>query len=219
MNRIKNIPENEQPREKLIANGVANLADEELLAILIGTGGRKYDVLTLAEKMLPIIDAKGINLSIDDLMVLESIGPAKAATITAAFELVRRIIKPNGIKISTPSDILPQIQHYSNRKQEHFIAISVNGANEILNIRVVTIGLIDQSQVHPREIFADVISDRASGVILAHNHPTGSLEPSDEDNQITEKLKNAAEHLGLTILDHIIFNNTGYYSYLEDDKL
>jgi len=219
MKKIKDIPINERPREKLLTKGVKSLGDEELLAILLGKGTRKCDVLSLAKKMIPIIDEKGENLSIDDLTEFEGIGPAKAAVITAAFEFVRRRIKPEGLKLKFPIDVLPLIQHYGDRKQEHFLCVSINGAREVMNVRVVTIGLVNKSQVHPREVFADVISERASAVIIAHNHPNGDLKPSDEDIKVTRRIKEAANILGINLLDHIIFNTKGYYSFIENDLL
>jgi DNA repair protein RadC len=106
------------------------------------------------------------------------VGEAKATLILAAIEFAWRRIKPEGAKIETPADLLPHVRHYADRKQEHFLCAGVNGANEILNIRVVSIGLIDRTPVHPREVFADALADRASAIIVAHNHPSGGLEPS-----------------------------------------
>jgi DNA repair protein RadC len=111
------------------------------------------------------------------------------------------------------------IQHYADRNQEHFLCVSINGANEVMGIRVVTIGLVNKTHVHPREVFADVISERASAVIVAHNHPHGELKPSAEDIQITRQLNQAAKILGLSFLDHIIFNTSGYYSFAEKNQI
>jgi len=219
MKKIKDLPNSERPRERLLKNGAFSLSDSDLIAILIGRGTKGYDVLSISKKLVNAIDKKGLNLTVEDITNINGIGNAKATSIAAAFEFVRRRVKPEGLRITSTADILPQIQHYSDRKQEHFLCISVNGANEVLNIRVVTIGLIDQSQVHPREIFADVITDRASAVIIAHNHPNGSIEPSEEDIEITKKVKNAATTLGILLLDHIIFNKSGYYSFLEKGKI
>ena len=214
---IKNLPEHERPREKLIERGAVALTDHELLAVLIGKGSRKHDAITLARKMIPVIDEKGIKLSVDDLVRFDGIGNAKAALILAAMEFSRRRIRPEGIRIETPADLVPHIRHYVDRKQEHFICASVNGANEVINIRVVSIGLIDRSHVHPREVFADPLVDRASAVILAHNHPAGTLKPSGQDMETTRRLRQAGEIMGITVLDHIIFNNTEYFSFLEND--
>ena len=213
--RLKNIPITERPREKLCLKGKEALSDQELLAILLGKGSRKHDVLTLAQKLIAVIDKKGIDVAIDDLVDFDGVGKAKAAIILAAFEFVRRRIKKDGITFEKPSDIVPLLRHYADRKQEHFLCVSLNGANEILNTRVVTIGLADRSHVHPREVFADVLVDRASAVILAHNHPAGSLEPSEEDITVTKRISQAGQILGIAVLDHIIFNQREYLSFVE----
>ena len=214
---IKNLPEHERPREKLIERGANALMDHELLAVLIGKGSRRHDAITLARKMIPVIDEKGAKLSVADLAKFDGIGNAKAALILAATEFSRRRIHPEGIRIETPADLVPHIRHYVDRKQEHFLCASVNGANEIINIRVVSIGLVDRSHVHPREVFADPLIDRASAVILAHNHPAGTLNPSEQDIETTQRLRQAGEIMGITVLDHIIFNSTEYFSFLESD--
>jgi len=219
MKKIRDLPVQERPREKLLAKGAGALSDQELLAIILGKGSQKNDVLSLARLLIKTIDAKGITVQAQDILDIDGIGEAKATTIAAAFEFVRRRIKPEGLKIKFPVDVLPLIQHYGDRKQEHFLCISINGANEVMNIRVVTIGLINKSQVHPREVFADVIAERASAVIVAHNHPNGDLKPSNEDITVTKRLKEAADLLGIGLLDHIIFNNKGYYSFVENNEL
>lgn len=195
------------------------MSDQELLAILLGKGTHQMDVMTLAGKLTRLIDDKNLDLKVDDLTGLTGIGEAKAAVVLAAIEFARRRIKPEGMKITTPADILPLIRHFADRKQEHFVSISVNGANEVLNVRVVSIGLIDRSLVHPREVFADVMQDRASGIIVAHNHPEGNLQPSQADIQVTRQVKEAGAALGIPLLDHIIFNRNGYYSFLEHGEL
>jgi len=219
MKKLKDLPLDERPREKLLKKGAESLSDQELMAIILGKGSQKNDVLSLAKQLIKIIDEKGIKVQAKDILDIDGIGEAKATTIVAAFEFVRRRIKPEGLKIKFPVDVLPLIQHYGDRKQEHFLCISINGANEVMNIRVVTIGLMNKSQVHPREVFADVISDRASAIIIAHNHPVGELKPSNEDISVTKRIKEAATILGISLLDHIIFNNKGYYSFVEMNEL
>lgn len=216
---IDQIPEADRPREKLLRKGAAALSDRELLAVLLGKGTPGMDVMTLAGKLAKVIDEKGLNVSAEDLRQFDGVGDAKAAVILAAIEYARRRIKPEGARIETPADLLPHVRHYADRKQEHFLCASINGANEILNIRVISIGLIDRSPVHPREVFADALSDRASGVIVAHNHPSGGLEPSSKDVEITAQLKAAGEIIGIELLDHIIFNRSGYFSFLEAGRL
>lgn len=216
MNRtIQDMSEGDRPREKLLRMGAKALADHELLAILLGSGSTAIDVMTLARKLAKVVDEKGLEVSAEDLKQFGAVGNAKATLILAAIEFARRRIKPEGSRIETPADLLPHVHHYADRKQEHFLCASINGANEILNIRVVSIGLIDRSPVHPREVFADALSDRASAIIVAHNHPSGGLEPSPSDIAVTAQLKAAGAIVGIELLDHIIFNRTGYYSFLE----
>lgn len=212
---IKRLPKEERPREKLLARGAAALSDRELLAAVLGKGTTRMDVMTLAEHIVRLVDSRGMKLRADDLREFAGMGDAKVAQVLAAIEFVRRRIKPAETRIAATADILPLIRHYADRKQEHFLAITLNGANEVLNIRVISIGLVDRSQVHPREVFADAIADRASGIIVAHNHPSGKPAPSKADHEITRQLQAAGEVVGILLLDHIIFNRSEYYSFVE----
>lgn len=216
---IAQIPEQDRPREKLLAKGAAALSDQELLAVLLGKGTASMDVMTLAGKVARLIDEKGLEIKVDDLKQFNGVGDAKGALIVAAIEFARRRIKPEGLKIETPSDILPLVRHYADRKQEHFLCATINGANEVIEIRVVSIGLVDRSPVHPREVFAHAVSDRASGIIVAHNHPSGGPEPSDWDRETTRQLKSAADAVGIALLDHVIFTRSSYFSFLENGIL
>jgi DNA repair protein RadC len=124
-----------------------------------------------------------------------------------------------GTRIRHPSDIYDLVRHYADRRQERFICVSMSGAHEVLAIRIVTIGLVNRTIVHPREVFADPILDRASAISVAHNHPSGQLDPSPEDDDITSRLLQAAEVLGIRLLDHIIFTETGFFSYRQAKRL
>jgi DNA repair protein RadC len=215
MKKFKDLSAAERPREKLQAKGPEALSDLELLAILLGSGTKGSDVLAVAGRILKVLDGRNEKLGAEELQAIEGVGPAKASLIAAALEFARRRIRPEGLRISFPADVLPLIRHYADRRQEHFICVSLNGANEVIAARVVSVGLVNKTQVHPREVFADPITDRASAVIVAHNHPSGSLEPSREDIDITGQLKSAGEILGIRLLDHVIFDSKGYYSFLE----
>lgn len=219
MKKISDIPKQERPREKLQEKGAEALSDLELMAVLVGRGTEGHDVMSVAERILKTLDASQGKVNMEDLQQIEGVGPAKATLIAAALEFSRRRIRPEGLKISFPPDVLPLIQHYADRKQEHFLCVSLNGANEVIASRVVSVGLVNKTQVHPREVFADPITDRAAAIIAAHNHPTGDLMPSKEDREITKKLLTAAEVLGIRLLDHIIFNQKSYYSFLEHDEM
>jgi DNA repair protein RadC len=218
MKRIADLPKLDRPREKLQAKGAEALSDLELLAILLGSGIEGHDVMTVAGQLLKFLD-KNEKYSLKDLQEIEGVGPVKATLIAAALEFARRRIRPEGVKIKHPADVLPLISYLADRKQEHFIGISLNGANEVIASRVITVGLVNATQIHPREVFADPISDRACALIIAHNHPSGSLVPSQEDIAITKRLKAAGETVGIRLMDHIIFNQKGYYSLMEHGEL
>jgi len=218
MKKISELPLHDRPREKLQQKGAAALSDPELMAILLGSGTKGHDVMTVAGRIVKIIDERNANPGLQELQDIEGVGPAKATLIAAALEFSRRRIRPEGLKIAFPADILPLIRHYGDRKQEHFLCVSLNGANEVITTRVVSVGLVNKTQVHPREVFADPITDRAAAVILAHNHPSGGLIPSPEDITVTRQLKAAGETLGIHVLDHIIFNHKNYYSFLEQEE-
>lgn len=219
MKKIHDLPENERPREKLKAKGPDSLSDQELLAILLGSGTKGHDVMTVASRILKALDGPNAKPDVETLQKVEGVGPAKAMVVAAALEFSRRRIRPEGVRIAFPTDVLPLLHNYADRKQEHFICVSLNGAHEVITTRVVSVGLVNRTQVHPREVFADPITDRAAAVIVAHNHPSGELNPSPEDRQVTRQLKAAGELLGIGLLDHIIFNHKGYYSFLERKEL
>ena len=215
MKKIKELPEFSRPREKLKEKGAEALSDTELIAILLGSGNKDHDVMTLASKVAKLLSDNNGKLTLDALSNLDGIGLAKASQILAGFELARRHIVKESVKITETKDVLPLISDISNKQQEYFVCISLNGANELIEKRIVTVGLLDKSQVHPREVFADVITDRAAAVIFAHNHPSGELKPSNSDLEIHEQLTEAAKILGIKVLDHIIVSKREYYSFQE----
>lgn len=212
MKALTEIDETERPREKLLQRGPKALLDEELLAILIGSGNKEAGVHIIAKRTLELMNERNGSLTADDLRKINGIGPAKAASLMAAIELVRRRVRPEGIKITAPKDIFPLVSHIADSKQEHLVAVSLNGAHEVIASRIVTVGLVNCSQVHPREVFAEPITDRACAVIVAHNHPSGELMPSNEDLSVTERLDRAGEILGIRLLDHLIFSRKGIRS-------
>ncbi|NOQ33998.1 MAG: DNA repair protein RadC [Methanosarcinales archaeon] len=216
MKRIKDLPEFSRPREKLKERGAKALSDAELIAAILGSGGKGLGVMSLSSTVAKAISGKKGDLSLEELTKIEGIGLAKASQILAGFELARRHIVVETVKITEAKDVLPLISRITNKQQEYFICISLNGANEVIENRTVTVGLLDRSQVHPREVFADVITDRAASVIFAHNHPSGALEPSNSDLKIHEQLTEAGRILGIKVLDHIIISKKGYYSFQEN---
>jgi DNA repair protein RadC len=206
------------PQERLIARGPDALSDRELLAVLLNTGIKSKRVWTLAGDLLKYLDKRKGIPDVEELSKILGLGKGKSCSIVAMLELGRRQWGIAGTCIRQPEDVFNLIKHYADRKQECFICLSLNGAHKILAVRIVTIGLVNKALVHPREVFADPILDRASAVIVAHNHPSGQLAPSSEDDEITERLRAAAEILGLNFLDHIIFSETAYFSYQKNRR-
>jgi DNA repair protein RadC len=215
MKTIKDMPEHTRPREKLREKGPKALSDEELVAAILGMGTAGIDVRTIAKQVVNLIREHKENLSMDHLLEVSGMGLAKAAQILSAFELSRRHLFKDTIKITCARDVLPLVGDIVGKPQEHFICISLNGANEVIEKRIVTIGLLNKSPVHPREVFADVIADRAAAVIFVHNHPSGELQPSESDLNIHRQLTEAGKILGIQVLDHIIITRKSYYSFRE----
>jgi DNA repair protein RadC len=213
MKNIKDIPHFDRPREKLATLGAEALSDPELLVILLGSGVAGKNVFQIAHSILRKIDRNGRNLDVKSLVTIDGVGFAKACQILAAFEFARRRLFRDLVVVQNAKDVLPLISHIADKKQENFICISLNGANEVIGNRVVTVGLLNSTQIHPREVFADVISDRAAAVMLAHNHPSGILKPSADDIAMTKQMVEAGRILGISVLDHIIITKKGYLSF------
>lgn len=212
---IKELPEHSRPREKLRERGSAALSDEELVAAIIGMGNARADVRTMARNVVALIQNHREALTLEQLISVPGMGIAKSGQILSAFELARRYLVPESTKIVCAEDVLPLLADIRNKTQEHFVSITLNGANEVIQKRVVTVGLLDKSLVHPRDVFADVITDRAAAVIFAHNHPSGDLQPSADDLKTQTRLVEAATLLGIRVLDHLIVGRRGYFSFEE----
>jgi DNA repair protein RadC len=213
------MPYEERPREKLKIHGPASLSDRELLAILLNTGIQGKNVRELAGDLLGFLDNNKDIPSIKEISRLSGLGQSKACAVAAMLEFGRRRYGSYSARIKQPVDIYTLVRHYADRKQERFISLSLNGAHEVLAVRIVTIGLVNKTIVHPREVFADIIQDRAAAFCVAHNHPSGQLESSPEDEEITARLQSAAHILGLHFVDHVIFSETTWWSFRENGKL
>jgi DNA repair protein RadC len=202
----------DRPRERLVRLGPQSLSDEELLSIILVSGIHGKNVSLLARELLSKLEAEKELPTVSELCRLPGLGISKACTVSAMLEFGRRKWA-SGQRIRHPEDIHGIIRHYADRRQEKFISISLNGAHEVIAVRIVTIGLVNRTIIHPREVLADPIQDRASSIAVAHNHPSGNLQPSMEDRKITQRLKDAAEILGLNFLDHLIFSDSDLFSF------
>lgn len=212
--KIKEMAVCDRPRERMLAKGVESLTDQELFAILIGSGNRGRGVTAIARDLMELLDRKAM-VTHSELVQIQGLGTAKATLISAALELGRRRLPPKRRQIVTPADIYPLIRHYATRMQEHFLSICLNGAHEVLSVNVCSVGLVNRTIVHPREVFGEAVRERATAIIVAHNHPSGNLQPSGDDQDVTRRLRQAGELLGIKLLDHLIFSEEGYLSLLE----
>jgi len=220
-NRIKDLPKVERPRERLISKGRENLKDEELLAILLRTGREGKNVLDLARQILNKYSKKRLlKLKYEDLIKIKGIDSAKACTILAAVELVKRALEIGEETlpiIRSTKDVIAQAVYMRDKSREHLMAIYLNARNEMVwKKQSIFIGTLNANIVHPREIFAEALRQNAASVILVHNHPSGDPEPSEDDLEITKRIIEAGKIMGIDVLDHVIITKNKVFSFKEN---
>ncbi len=218
---IKNLDRIEQPREKLLKYGVEKLGETELLAILLRTGTEGKNVLVLARELLKKFPGTSLaNASIESLRKVKGVGEVKALEIVACLELGRRLLKDKQSElVLSPRAVAEQMSTERISKKEHFVVFFLDTQNQIVRKELVSIGTLNASLIHPREVFEPAIKFLASHIIVAHNHPSGSLEPSEEDLAVTKRLGDAGKLLGIQLLDHVIVTTIGYISLKEQNLL
>lgn len=222
---IKDIKEEERPRERLVNYGVNSLSNEELLAILLKTGTRKRSVKILASEVLNLVDnISGLkDITINKLLSIKGIGKVKAIEVIATIELGKRIYIENKIiknKLSTPNDIYLSNKHlFIELKQEHFYCLYLNNKNELIERRLLFMGTVNKSVVHPREVFKYAYLSSASSIICMHNHPSGDVTPSRDDIMFTKALVEVGALQGIPVLDHIIVGSDNYYSFSDNGMI
>ena len=216
---IRDLPRQERPRERLQKFGPEALSAQELLALIIGRGIPKKSVMNIAQELLARFgNVKAIGqATIEELSQIKGIGLAKAAQIKASFELGRREeLEPElkNFDIKDPEAVVKAIRaSVKDKAKEHFKLILLNPRNKIIGISTISVGTLNASLVHPREVFKDAIVHSAASVVLAHNHPSGDPEPSEDDLKITKKLVESGKILGIEVIDHIIIGKNDYYSF------
>jgi len=217
--KIKDLPKIERPREKLIAKGPQNLKDEELLAILLRTGIEGKNVLEIARQILRKYSKKRIlKMKYEDLIKIKGINSAKACTILASIELIKRALEVGEEtlpKIESIKDVIAQFSYLRDKTREHLAALYLNARNELVFKKHIFVGTLDANIAHPREIFEHALTNHASSVILVHNHPSGDPEPSKADLEITKRITEAGKILGIDVLDHVIITKTKVFSFKE----
>ncbi|MDI6451953.1 RadC family protein [Peloplasma aerotolerans] len=221
---VKEMPKEERPRERLLAYGANALSNEELLAILLRTGRKDLSVLELSKNVLyhleSLEDLK--RMTVQELLQVKGIKEAKATTIIAAIELGKRLSNLNREKkslIQSPYDVYMLLHHeLSHLEQEHFICIYLNTKSEVIKKDTIFIGTINQTLIHPREIYKHAIKLSAAAVLFVHNHPSGDSTPSKADIKATTSLMEASTIMGIDLIDHIIIGHHEYYSLKEQKK-
>lgn len=215
---IRDLPASERPREKLLSQGAKSLSNQELLALLLGTGTVTENVLDLARQLLA--KAGGLqglaNMSVEELLAIKGIGPAKAAAIQAALQLGIRMLETSrrvGALIRSPEDVVDLLMaEMKQLDREYFRIVLLDTKHRVIDMPIISIGNLNSSIVHPREMFKECIRRSSSGVIMVHNHPSGDPEPSDDDLDVTERIVEAGKLLGIDVLDHIIIGDNRFVS-------
>ncbi len=218
---MRDLPRVERPREKMMRYGPDKLSDEELLALILRTGTRAAGVLELAGGLLRKFGYKDIaGAGFGALRGAAGLGPARACEIMAVFELGRRFLggKKNGIYLK-PRDIWEELRDIREQKKEHFVVFYLDTRNQEIKRDIVSIGTLNYNLVHPREVFEPAVKNLAASIIVAHNHPSGCLEPSDEDLALTRRLVHAGKLLGIELLDHVIVARGGFCSFKEKNLI
>ncbi len=216
---IHDLPPPERPRERLLKLGAEALSAQEILALILGRGIRGESVMVTAQRLLSQFgNLQGIaNTSVEELSEIRGIGPAKVTQLKAAFELSKRLEgypdTERKVVIKKPEDVLSQVKNrLKGKKKEYFLILLLDTRNQLIGVTTVSMGSLDSSIVHPREVFKEAISASAAAVIMVHNHPSGDLQPSKEDIELTKRLAKVGEIMGIDILDHIIVCGENYLS-------
>ena len=223
MAKIKDLPKHEQPREKLIEKGVENLRDSELMAVLLRTGIEGKNVLKVSEEILGKFPKKKLlALDFEKLSKIKGIGEGKACLLLAAFELTKRAldVEDNNLPtINNAKDAVAQLQELRTAKKEHFIVLYLNARNQLIHKETISIGTLNASLVHPREVFKPAIEYLSASIIIAHNHPSGETEASEDDLKLTKRLVDAGKILGIEVVDHIIVVKDKFMSFKEKNLI
>lgn len=206
-------------REKALTHGLDYPEDNELVMLILGSGNRNMPISTMAKKIIDTLDSSNADELVKNLINLPGIGKGKALAIAAALELGRRRHCYHGAHINSPENIIPFVRNYAICKKEHFLVITLNGGHDIIQIHIVSVGTVNRTLIHPREVFTEAIKENAAAIILCHNHPSGRTTPSDEDIVTTEKLIQASKIMGIPILDHLIIDCQNYFSFMEHGLL
>jgi DNA repair protein RadC len=216
--KITDLPKHERPREKMIERGPSGLKDKELLAILLRTGYTGKNVIEVAEEILRKFPMKKLlAFTYDEMVKIKGIDSGKACSLLAAFELTKRAmdVEDNNLPfINTAKEAVAQLQELRTAKKEYFVALYLNARNQLIHKETISVGTLNASLVHPREVFKPAIDCLAASIIVAHNHPSGGCEPSEADVMLTGRLADAGKLLGVEVADHLVVTGDDFKSIL-----
>jgi DNA repair protein RadC len=215
--KLLEISKNDRPREKLASKGPAALSDIELIQVIVGSGVQGSGVIAISKQIKRLLDLYGYELSLEQLQSIKGVNSATATKLVALFELASRKFH-NDVILDSATAAVALVPELRDLKQEHLVVLSLDGANRLIAKRTVSIGTLTNSLVHPREVFAEPITDRAAGIIIIHNHPSGNLQASGSDIEITTRLIEAGTIVGITLIDHIIITRTAHISLLKEEN-
>jgi DNA repair protein RadC len=223
--RIKDIASENRPRERLKQNGVESLSNTELLAVILQKGTASENVIDMSNRLLSKYSIDKLSeCSLTELKSIPGIGDAKAMQIIALFELSKRVNQSKNLKkiirIESAQDVFNYfVDELKDKKKEHFYVLSLDSKNQIITHSLISIGSLDASLIHPREIFKEAIKNSAASIVLVHNHPSGDPTPSEQDNEVTQLLINSGDMLDIKVIDHIIIGKNKFYSFKEKSEL
>ncbi len=219
--KIQDLPHFRRPREKLQAQGASSLSDIELIALIIRSGHAKQSALHVAKALMPNHAIQDLSaLTFQEASMIHGIGPVGAVTLLATMELCRRYQSHNPrLTIDSTDSAVAQFHHIQSRRKEYFVAIYLNARHDLISKDTISVGTLDASMVHPRDVFAPALEKHAAFVIVGHNHPSGNTEPSQADISMTQRLIQAGSILGIQLLDHIIVSSTSSMSFKESGQL
>lgn len=217
--RIKEMPKDSRPRERLLKSGIENLSEAELLALILEKGTKKENVIEVSNRLIAQYGLDKLSeCSLKELQKISGIGQAKAMQILAVFEINKRKgrINNKALQIKTAKEVFDLFyEKLKDEKQENFYVLMLNNKNFVIGQEKISLGIVDSSIIHPREIFKPAIKNSASRIIIAHNHPSGDSSPSKEDEKVTEEIVKAGEVIGIQVLDHVIIGRD-YWSWREN---
>lgn len=205
MSKITELDPRDRPREKLLAKGVTGLTSAELLQVIVGSGVQGADVVKISNELLKQLELKNGKLQLDEVLKIKGVSVATATKLLASLEVANRFNKA-GTKLKDKDDVAMILTDIRNKKQEHFVLLTLDGADCLIDRHIISIGTVNANMIHPRDVYSQALADNAANIIVAHNHPSGSMTPSEADIVVTERLRSVGKLVGIPLQSHILIS-------------